>query len=71
MCVVQHLLTFLELRQPGWFMRSCVFATQGIFFNFFWMAYLISPRFCHRLVGRITFEAWRAGQQQPLRALLA
>ncbi len=52
-----HLLTFLELRKPGWFMRAMVFATQGIFFNFFWVAYLISPKFCHRLVGYLEEEA--------------
>jgi hypothetical protein len=52
-----HLLTFLQVRQPGPFMRSMVFVTQGIFFNFFWVAYLISPKFCHRLVGYLEEEA--------------
>ncbi len=28
-----HLLTFLELRQPGFMFRSAVILTQGVFFN--------------------------------------
>jgi hypothetical protein len=30
---------------------------SGIFFNFFFLAYLISPKFCHRLVGYLEEEA--------------
>ena len=52
-----HLLTFLEARKPGPVMKGLVWLTQGIFFNFFWVAYLISPRFCHRLVGYLEEEA--------------
>jgi len=52
-----HLLTFLTVRQPGPFMKAMVFLTQGIFFNFFWVSYLISPKFCHRLVGYLEEEA--------------
>lgn len=52
-----HLLTFLEMRKPGLFFRLCVLVTQGIFFNVFMLAYIISPRFCHRLVGYIEEEA--------------
>lgn len=52
-----HLLTFLKVRQPGAFMKAMVFLTQGLFFNFFWVSYLLSPRFCHRLVGYLEEEA--------------
>jgi len=52
-----HLLTFLEMKKPSFFFRCCVLVTQGIFFNMFFLAYLISPRFCHRLVGYIEEEA--------------
>lgn len=52
-----HLLTALEVQQPGPAMKACVWVTQGIFFNFFWTAYLISPKFCHRLVGYLEEEA--------------
>jgi len=52
-----HLLTYLELKQPGLFFRTCVWGAQGIFFNFFFVAYLISPIFCHRLVGYLEEQA--------------
>lgn len=52
-----HLLTALEVRKPGKFMKLMVFLTQGVFFNFFFVSYLISPRFCHRLVGYLEEEA--------------
>ncbi|KAJ3269974.1 hypothetical protein HDV01_000780, partial [Terramyces sp. JEL0728] len=52
-----HLLTFIKLKQPGLFFRFCVVATQGIFMNGFFLAYLISPRFCHRFVGYLEEEA--------------
>lgn len=52
-----HLLTALQLRQPGNFMKGVVFLTQGVFFNFFFLAYLCSPRYCHRLVGYLEEQA--------------
>ena len=52
-----HLLTFLEMKKPSFLFRCFVLGAQGVFFNFFFLAYLISPRFCHRLVGYIEEEA--------------
>jgi ubiquinol oxidase len=52
-----HLLTFLKMAEPGWFMRIMVLAAQGVFFNTFFIAYLLSPRTCHRFVGYIEEEA--------------
>ncbi|KAK4182810.1 mitochondrial alternative oxidase [Podospora australis] len=52
-----HLLTFLEMYQPGKFMRLMVLASQGIFYNALFFAYLISPRFVHRFVGYLEEEA--------------
>jgi hypothetical protein len=52
-----HLLTFLKLAEPGWFMRLMVLGTQGVFFNGFFISYLISPRTCHRFVGYLEEEA--------------
>ena len=47
-----HLITFLEIKQPGPIMRAMVLLSQGVYYNFFFLAYLISPKFCHRL-GRL------------------
>eukprot|EP00798_Chlamydomonas_sp_ICE-L_P000087 gene87-3692_t len=52
-----HLLTFMELRKPGFLMHSMVLLTQGIFFNFFFLSYIISPKICHALVGYLEEEA--------------
>lgn len=52
-----HLLTFLKLMEPGWFMRLMVLGAQGVFFNGFFLAYLMSPRICHRFVGYLEEEA--------------
>ncbi|KAJ5956130.1 hypothetical protein N7501_010409 [Penicillium viridicatum] len=52
-----HLLTFLKLAEPGWFMRLMVIGAQGFFFNGFFLSYLISPRICHRFVGYLEEEA--------------
>jgi len=52
-----HLMTFLELRKPGLVFRSSVFLAQGIFWNFYFISYLISPKFCHRMVGYLEEEA--------------
>jgi ubiquinol oxidase len=52
-----HLLTFLRMAEPGWFMRLSLLAAQGVWFNALFLAYLISPRTCHRFVGYIEEEA--------------
>ena len=52
-----HLLTFLKLAEPGWFMRLMVLGAQGVFFNGFFISYLLAPRICHRFVGYLEEEA--------------
>ena len=32
---------------------------QGLFFNFYLLAYIISPRLCHSIVGYLEEEAVR------------
>lgn len=52
-----HLLIFLKMAEPGFFMRLMVLGAQGVFFNGFFFAYLLSPRTCHRFVGYLEEEA--------------
>jgi len=52
-----HLMTFLQLRHPGPFFRAAVISTQVLFTLGFSLCYLISPRFCHRLVGYLEEQA--------------
>ena len=46
-----HLMTFIEIAKPSLFERFLVILTQGIFFNLYFVMYLLSPRTCHRIVG--------------------
>ncbi|PKY03258.1 alternative oxidase mitochondrial precursor [Aspergillus campestris IBT 28561] len=52
-----HLLTFMKLSEPKWTMRLLVLGAQGVFFNGFFLSYLMSPRTCHRFVGYLEEEA--------------
>ena len=52
-----HLLTFLKLYSPGIFMRTMILGAQGVFFNAFFVCYLMSPATCHRFVGYLEEEA--------------
>jgi len=52
-----HLMTFLEVTQPRWWERALVLATQGVFFNAYFVGYLLSPKFAHRVVGYLEEEA--------------
>lgn len=52
-----HLLIFMKMKDPGLFFRMMVIIGQGVFFNAFFLTYLISPRTCHRFVGYLEEEA--------------
>lgn len=52
-----HLMTALEMKQPGILFRGTILFAQGVFVNLFFLAYLISPKFCHRFVGYLEEEA--------------
>ncbi|CAO2047841.1 unnamed protein product [Urochloa humidicola] len=52
-----HLMTFMEVAQPKWYDRALVLAVQGVFFNVYFLGYLISPKFAHRVVGYLEEEA--------------
>lgn len=60
----QHQILFIDVAPPfrqlyeaGPVMRFMIVMAQGIFSNIFFIAYLISPRFCHRFVGYLEEEA--------------
>lgn len=52
-----HLLTFIKLTDPGMLMRLLVLGAQGVFFNMFFVSYILAPRVCHRFVGYLEEEA--------------
>ena len=52
-----HLLTFMKMAEPGWFMKIMILGAQGVFYNGMFLSYLMSPRICHRFVGHLEEEA--------------
>jgi hypothetical protein len=52
-----HLLTFVRMKNPNSFFRFAVLFGQFGFGAAFTVAYMISPRFCHRFVGYVEEEA--------------
>lgn len=52
-----HLMTFIQIAQPNWFERFLILLAQGIFYNYFFVLYLCSPKTAHRIVGYFEEEA--------------
>lgn len=52
-----HLMTFIEIAKPNSFERLLIILAQGIFYNLFFLLYLISSKTAHRLVGYFEEEA--------------
>lgn len=52
-----HLLTFIKIAQPTLVERFIVLIVQAIFFNFYFLIYLISSKTAHRIVGYFEEEA--------------
>ncbi|KAI1470115.1 alternative oxidase [Daldinia caldariorum] len=52
-----HLLTFIKMCEPGWFMKIMLIGAQGVYFNALFLSYLISPKITHRFVGYLEEEA--------------
>ncbi|KAF5198690.1 Alternative oxidase 3 protein [Thalictrum thalictroides] len=52
-----HLMTMVELVKPKWYERALVLTVQGVFFNAFFVLYVLSPKLAHRIVGYLEEEA--------------
>ncbi len=52
-----HLMTFIQVARPSTFERWLVLLAQGVFYNGFFLLYLISSKTAHRLVGYFEEEA--------------
>ena len=51
-----HLMTFIQVARPTRFERLLIVVVQGIFYNLFVLAYLLSARTAHRFVGYLEEE---------------
>jgi ubiquinol oxidase len=52
-----HLMTFLNIARPTRLERFIIVVAQGVFYNAFFLLYLISSRTAHRVVGYLEEEA--------------
>lgn len=52
-----HLLTFIEIAQPTALERILIIIAQGLFYNGFFLLYLVSSKTAHRIVGYLEEEA--------------
>lgn len=52
-----HLMTFIHIAQPSQLERLLILLAQGVFYNVFFLVYLISPKTAHRVVGYLEEEA--------------
>ena len=52
-----HLMTFIQIAQPSRLERLLVLLVQGVFYNLFFLLYLLSPETAHRIVGYLEEEA--------------
>ncbi len=52
-----HLMTFVEIAKPNWLERWLVLLAQGVFYNGFFLLYLVSSHTAHRVVGYFEDEA--------------
>jgi ubiquinol oxidase len=52
-----HLMTFIHITQPSQLERLLVLFVQVVFYSFFFLLYLLSPKSAHRVVGYMEEEA--------------
>ncbi len=52
-----HLMTFVEIARPSLLERLIIMVVQAIFFNLYFLLYLLSSRTAHRVVGYFEEEA--------------
>jgi ubiquinol oxidase len=52
-----HLLTFVQIAKPSLLERVLVIIAQGIFYNLFFVLYILSSKVAHRIVGYLEEEA--------------
>ena len=52
-----HLMAFIKIAQPSWLERAIILLAQGVFFNLYFLLYLVAPKTAHRVVGYLEEEA--------------
>ena len=55
-----HLMTFVQIVQPSRLERLLVLLAQGVFYNLYFLFYVVFPAAAHRVVGYLEEEAVRS-----------
>lgn len=52
-----HLMFFIEIAKPTWFERLLILFAQFVFWHYYFLQYLISPKTAHKMVAYFEEEA--------------
>lgn len=52
-----HLMAFIHIAKPSLFERGIILVAQGVFYNLYFLLYLLAPKTAHRVVGYLEEEA--------------
>lgn len=52
-----HLMAFIQIARPTRLERLIILLAQGVFFNLYFLLYLVAPKTAHRVVGYLEEEA--------------
>ena len=52
-----HLMAFIHIAKPSVLERAIILIAQGVFFNLYFLLYLLAPKTAHRVVGYLEEEA--------------
>ena len=55
-----HLMFFIEIAKPNLFERLLILLAQGIFWNFYFILYVFSPKTAHLMIHYFEWEAVRS-----------
>lgn len=55
-----HLMFFIEISKPNWFERLLILFAQFLFWHYYFLQYLISPKTAHKMVAYFEEEAIRS-----------
>lgn len=55
-----HLMFFIEIAKPNLFERLLILLAQGIFWNFYFLMYITTPKTAHKMIAYFEEEAVRS-----------
>jgi len=56
----KHLMFFIEIAQPNWFERLLIVIAQFVFWHFYLIFYIITPKTAHKMIAYFEEEAVRS-----------